>query len=510
MNDLNTIWNTFCDAVAKSIKKKNLEYEFEKGIAIDFFRALDWYSLNQGLREQYLVKFATANHYADIALFTEGQEKPEIIVELKRPKNKKKEDDTQQLKDYMKQKACSFGILMLGSCMEVYYIDYSTPDRTGYLVEVIKYQHDNRAAHELMEVLMRTQYRTDQMLDYCLGHMKINKSVDYWCSQAGKAELMNLIIERSNLPQAMLDTLRSTLAIEVKRKDGVIAIARNEDVTDTPASNDGNTDDSEASWLEYYENKEDAPTSYAVNGSDYLSARRFVLAVVTDYVNQHKNMTYSQLKEIFPDLKKCPYGVIRTSEEAKAKTSDPESRYFMKEGEVLKSSDETSFVVSTQWSWRNSPAFAMHAKKLGYDVKVAFASDDGSTSTQTNKPANSQKGILVDGERIDCFMIRAGIEARGIFDKEKKSITVKKDSIIKKDCSPKSSTALVRNRTKLAEEHTIIIKDKRKVKEDVVFDTPSAAGTFCAGTSSNGWDDWKDKNGNKLTVYRDHKVSDTL
>ena len=221
MNNWNTIWNSFCDVVAQSVKKKNLEYEFEKEIAVEFLRTLDWYKLNQGLKEQYPVKFATATHYADFALFISGREYPEIIVELKRPKNKKDDKNTQQLLDYMDKKKCSFGILMLGNSMEVYYIDYNTPGHDWKLVEVIKYIHDNEAAHQFMEVLNRSEYSSAKMLEYCHKRVKVNKSVEYWCSEDGKTEILNMIVERSQLPEHLLDTLRSTLLIDVKRKDGL-------------------------------------------------------------------------------------------------------------------------------------------------------------------------------------------------------------------------------------------------------------------------------------------------
>lgn len=46
---------------------------------------------------------------------------------------------------------------------------------------------------------------------------------------------------------------------------------------------------------------------------------------------------------------------------------------------------------------------------------------------------------------------------------------------------------------------------KRIVKEDVRFDTPSGAATFCVGGSANGWKEWKDAEGRELNVYRGNK-----
>ena len=226
MDDWKIIWNSFCDEVAASVQKNNLEKVFEEDIARDFFTTLGWNRFKKELKEQHPVKFATATHRADFALFTLGKDSPEVIIELKRPKKKKEDKDANQLIDYMRQEACSYGILLLGNKLEVYYIDYSTPKHEATLVEAIKYQHDNEAAHQFMEVLNRGDYSSAKMLEYCHKRVKVNKSVEYWCSEDGKTEILNMIVERSQLPEHLLDVLRSTLVVDVKRKDGLTPVSQ--------------------------------------------------------------------------------------------------------------------------------------------------------------------------------------------------------------------------------------------------------------------------------------------
>lgn len=221
MNDWNIIWNSFCDEVSKSVKKNNLEKVFEKGIAKDFFSVLGWNFLSKGMVEQFPVKFATVTHKADFALFVNGKNAPEIIIELKRPSKKKEDKDTDQLIDYMRHESCSYGILLLGEKLEIYYIDYSTPKHEASLVETVKYRHNNDAARQLMEVLNRDEYTPMKMQEYCHKRVKINKSVEYWCSESGKAEIMDMIVKRSQLPEHLLETLRTTLVVDVRRIDGL-------------------------------------------------------------------------------------------------------------------------------------------------------------------------------------------------------------------------------------------------------------------------------------------------
>lgn len=233
MDDWKIIWDSFCDEVAVSVQKNNLEKVFEEDIARDFFTTLGWNRFKKELKEQYSVRFATATHRADFALFTLGKDTPEVIIELKRPKKKKEEKDASQLIDYMRQEACSYGILLLGSKLEIYYIDYSTPKHEATLVETIKYQHDNEAAHQFMDVLNRGEYSSAKMLEYCHKRVKVNKSVEYWCSDDGKTEILNMIVERSQLPEHLLEILRSTLVVDVKRKDGLAPISQQPIITPT-------------------------------------------------------------------------------------------------------------------------------------------------------------------------------------------------------------------------------------------------------------------------------------
>jgi len=51
------------------------------------------------------------------------------------------------------------------------------------------------------------------------------------------------------------------------------------------------------------------------------------------------------------------------------------------------------------------------------------------------------------------------------------------------------------------------MNEQETLEEDMVFSSPSAAGSYCLDSNScNGWTDWKDANGNTLdSVYR-HKI----
>ena len=117
---LTKIWNDFCDDVLSSKKRKSKEIDFEKGPVKDFLTSLGWVKYGgHRLAEQHPIQFATANHYADFALFLQDEDKPEMIIELKRPAKRKEDRDAAQLEDYMLKEECSFGLLV-GEVLELY------------------------------------------------------------------------------------------------------------------------------------------------------------------------------------------------------------------------------------------------------------------------------------------------------------------------------------------------------------------------------------------------------
>ena len=96
-----------------------------------------------------------------------------------------------------------------------------------------------------------------------------------------------------------------------------------------------------------------------------------------------------------------------------------------------------------------------------------------------------------------------GIDAKGILLVNEQKLIVLKGSIIKTTHVPKLKPDLAKKWNKLVKKHTKLEGDKRVVKHDVTFDSPSGAGFFCGGRTSNGWEDWHDLKGNELKIYRE-------
>lgn len=225
MNDWKFIWNEFCDDVAKSVKKEDVERYFEKNIAKELLSACGWGKYS-GLMEQYEIGFATTSGKADFAIVLSKDSTPDVIIELKRPKNKKKDKYTKQLHDYMKQGECDFGILMLGNQMEVYYRKQSKIE----LIDVIKYEHDNESAHYLIDLLTRENFTIDKVEEYCRDRSVINQKLDYWSSLEGVERMKEMIAMADNdLTESQKNILKFSLHLSITRQTARITETTNVD-----------------------------------------------------------------------------------------------------------------------------------------------------------------------------------------------------------------------------------------------------------------------------------------
>lgn len=107
---------------------------------------------------------------------------------------------------------------------------------------------------------------------------------------------------------------------------------------------------------------------------------------------------------------------------------------------------------------------------------------------------------VVKPKEKHLFYIKGrGCDAKGFYDA--KGFTVLKESIIAKSSVP--SFTWKEKREKLIKEYASPDVDKLVLESDKTFSSPSTASEFVLGRPSNGWSDWKDKDGQTLdSVYR--------
>jgi hypothetical protein len=110
-------------------------------------------------------------------------------------------------------------------------------------------------------------------------------------------------------------------------------------------------------------------TKFIFNNQPY-SKSGCVLAVLMDYV-KNKQPTFEQVKEAFPDSIVGRFGVVnKLNGEGGAKELSPDRpRYFMKDDQLLKTSDGVFIAVCNQWTLQRFVDFMEAAAKVGMKIK---------------------------------------------------------------------------------------------------------------------------------------------
>ena len=107
---------------------------------------------------------------------------------------------------------------------------------------------------------------------------------------------------------------------------------------------------------------------YKFNGEEYGKGP-LVRAVVEKYVEDTPDITFKQLKEIFPDTLMKRFGVFANEQDAK-NLSGKKNRYFLKPEQLIKiKGQKAPIAVCNQWTAELIRPFLIVVKELGYKVK---------------------------------------------------------------------------------------------------------------------------------------------
>lgn len=123
------------------------------------------------------------------------------------------------------------------------------------------------------------------------------------------------------------------------------------------------------------------------------------------------------------------------------------------------------------------------------DVKF-LASFIGYNIFETIKTSSKEQQFYIKGK---------GCKAKGIYSSS--GFTVQKGSVIEPSTTP--SLKWKEKRKLQMEQYALKQGEKWVMQSDLIFSSPSTAASFCLGRSSNGWEEWKNKDGQTLdAVYR--------
>ena len=480
-------WNQFVDYLCEAKKNGVEEPEFHSIIEAQF-QLLGWMRHKNEICHKPNLPIGNNGHIQpDILIQKDG--KKQFVIEVKRPLHTQIAKDRDQLVSYMRQLKLKAGIY-IGEHIEIF---YDQPDSENAVsVLTIPLELDNKRGARFVELFSKDRFSKETIVQFCEDRIKelrhqesLNKIKDYLITDAqGQiAESMKMyLMEKygNTFSESDIVGMLASINFTATPKDG------QQPATDTIPQNVSKENGLNTQKKQPHHDN----TQYSINGEPFLNKRRFVHRLVKLYLDQHPSSSFVELEKVFAPALQGSYGVIQTVEYIRSKDFDG-YRYFMKDDDLLRSSDGILFAVCSQWGIGNTPKIVELAKKLGYVI---------TTSENTTKKVSVSKSKDKEG-KIPCVLTRHA-DAKGIFDVATQSLTVLKGSTINPHYLNSTSSDIRKKRENLMTEHTKREGENIVVVKDVVFDSPSGAALFCIGGSSNGWRDWRDKNNKELAIYR--------
>ena len=124
------------------------------------------------------------------------------------------------------------------------------------------------------------------------------------------------------------------------------------------------------------ETKGNDNTKYKLNGSNPLGKGELGISIIKQYLNEHHEMKYSEIKETFPDtmlgkdLKLIGLIVTRQEIESSVESYKKRAYGFYKKDRKFYSSDGVEFYVSNWWNITNIDSIIKFAKEQGWTVET--------------------------------------------------------------------------------------------------------------------------------------------
>ena len=368
-------WREFCYDLIEAAKAGILEDPYQDLIE-QGLRVLNWSKPKGEICPKERIKIGSHNQLEpDITL--KINERPVLVIEVKRPRNKLNEDQILQLVSYMRQCRVPFG-LYIGDRIALFY-----DDSVNEPTEVWNLNIDSEADEgwRFVDFFARGSFNEERLDIFCKERMnEIHTSM-------GLRDITGKLAEDGG--DAILKEMVEHYLVGMKRYDnGLVTkllnrykfiaqpLGQKEDEDDNADISNEIGQQSHYVLVKQPRSKNGSNgrdnTKYSIDGgTNYFGKNRIVREIIIRYLELHPKLTYHQLEQIFPDEMQGSYGVVRSLDELhemEHDRKDLETRYLMKEDELLKTADGVRFAVCNQWGAYNIPNIFRVMEKWGWNV----------------------------------------------------------------------------------------------------------------------------------------------
>ena len=422
-----------------------------------------------------------------------------FVIGVKRPVHTQTERERVQLESYMRQQKMEVGIY-IGEHIEVFYDRPKSKDAVSVLF--IPLEMNNKLGAKFVEKFSKENFSKDAIVEFCEQRIRdmqrqdsLNKIKESLIKDAQihiTESLKSYLLDKygATFSEEDISGMLARLQFSAIDVDRVQPSEERKQYAVTTATNA-----TETSKKREYDH-----TEYSLDGGPFLKKNKFVYAVVSSYVSQHPESTFSDIEKVFPPALQGSFGVIRTMEYIREKNYNGQ-RYFKEPEHVLHDAEGIPFAVSTQWGIGNIKIFLKAVRQLGFRVNLSSANNSNEEAGQLT--AESKSGHLQDGPIFHLYIRES--KAHAIFNETDHSMRILKGSLLPQSTAPSYRDSKKRN--------AIIAAMSKPTKDgfwdlqqDYVLKSPSTAASYCAGRSANGWAHWINDEGQSLDdIYRSER-----
>jgi hypothetical protein len=361
-------WDKLCYYLSEKIHGDITEKEFEpiveKGLEI-----LGWseFAGDFAIRPSYQLGSTKKSLRPDFLIKSSETDEKLLVIEIKKPKTLFSLQNQTQLSTYMRQFKLPFGLL-IGPQIQIFYDGQLNPEDNAVLIGNIEFKRGSKEGEMFVQLFSKEDFNLQELHDYAEEQLRLR-------NRAAEVIKLTRRITSSDFTSHVTELIKHDLAesfendlIEEALQNVQIRLStRVDNAMPDPVPVSANRKITEQTKKS---NALHDSTRYILNGNGiHLAKNRFVLECVREYINRFPS-DFKHLKEVFYDDLQGSTGVINSLDYVQNKYAHiNRKRHFVKGSDILTSSDNVQFVVSTEWRFDNVQNIVRIAREMGFHVE---------------------------------------------------------------------------------------------------------------------------------------------
>ena len=357
----NEKWKEICFLLSENIRTEISESDFEQNV-IQTLRVLDWKEYSGDLQIRPSFPIGASNRIIPDIVINSSEKRNLFVIEIKQPSIPLNTKFQQQLFSYMRQLKLQYGVL-IGQVIQIFYDGDLTEHDEPVLLETIDFEKDSQKGQKFVELFSKENFSYDSLNTFTQNSLKkINRK--------NEQKILSQIILSPDYELKVLELIKLDLLNKYDGEiiDNVLQGLSINITTKNPT--EVGFSNIQADIIEQSEIKSSRDkTKYIINGTGIkLAKNKFVLEFVRTYLKQNP-LDFRSLKNIFRDEYQGSIGVINELDLVETKYANKSNKtHFTGTENILESTDNIKFVVSTEWGKGNVENIVDLARKEGFKI----------------------------------------------------------------------------------------------------------------------------------------------